>query len=236
MMRGDPAHETIWLNEDSLWSGHPIHYDCQDAADWYQEACTLVRAGRFSEAEAILEQHHTGSPTQCYLPLAQIEMNFEGEDGEGWRRLDLSTGLHTVSGKHCVRETFVSYPDQVLAMQVLGREPGSVCFSLQLVPALDAMVTMTGDRIAIRGNAPVVDYVYGKSQDQAGTPRYGVSDADKGMGFYAEVRLTVKGGRVDRRGGGLTVTGADSAVILFAARTSFNGWNKHPVLEGKPYM
>ena len=236
MLRGDPAHETVWLNEDSLWSGHPIRYDCDNAPEWYARAQALVREGRLTEAQAILEQHHTGSPTQCYLPLAQLELTFEGEDGEGTRMLDLSTGLHTVSGRHCVRECFVSYPDQVMAMEISGCEPGSVCFTLQLVPALDATVTLREDRISIRGNAPVVDYVYGKPQHEAGTVRYGEKDEDKGMGYYAEVRLTLRGGRAERRGGGIMVSGADSAVLLFDARTSFNGWNRHPVLEGRPFV
>ena len=56
------------------------------------------------------------------------------------------------------------------------------------------------------------------------------------MGFFAELRVRIEGGRVVQQGGSLRVQGADAATLLFNARTSFNGWNRHPVLEGKPYV
>ena len=49
-------------------------------------------------------------------------------------------------------------------------------------------------------------------------------------------RVLCQGGKVTQRGGRIEVEGADSATILLAVRTSFNGWNKHPVLEGKEYI
>ena len=56
------------------------------------------------------------------------------------------------------------------------------------------------------------------------------------MGFFAELRVIAEGGRVVQQGGSLRVQGADAATLLFNARTSFNGWNRHPVLEGRPYV
>ena len=34
----------------------------------------------------------------------------------------------------------------------------------------------------------------------------------------------------------MRVENASYATLLFDARTSFSGWDKHPVLEGKPYV
>ena len=234
MVRGGAAHETLWLNEDTLWSGYPMVWDCDDAPYWYDRARELVAEGKPAEAQQLLEQHHTGAPTQCYLPLGQIDMDFPEEDGEVLRQLDLRTGLHTVTTKRFTRICFVSHPDQVLAMRVEGRKPGDVSFSVCLSPALNAAVCLENDRATVSGYAPVVDYVYGKPQHEAGTMRYGDTDETRGMAYYAQLRLRATGGRIDRRGSGLQVVGADSAELYFDARTSFNGWDHHPVLEGKP--
>lgn len=54
MVKGDPQHEVLWLNEDSLWSGYPRYWGCDDARQWYDQACSLVSEGKYAEAQAVL--------------------------------------------------------------------------------------------------------------------------------------------------------------------------------------
>lgn len=242
MVFGDAAHERICLNEDTLWSGFPTYYRRPGQKEVYKKAQALVMQRRFKEAQHELEQNFTGLWSQVYLPFGDIELEMLHADAPEnmTRALDMQTGLHTVAydaGRlHLERETFVSFPDQVLAMQLSCSEPGSLSFRVRLAPALRATLLLEETYAAAQGNCPVYCWHYDTPQNPRGMMEYGQEEAEMGMGFYGEMRVLPKGGRMQRQGGSLLVTGADSAVILLNIRTSFNGWDHHPVLEGKPFV
>ena len=76
--------------------------------------------------------------------------------------------------------------------------------------------------------------MFGAKNEERGAIAYDACDAERGIGYYAEARAVAEGGKTVRRGG-VRVLKADIATLYFNVRTSFNGWDKHPVLEGKPY-
>ncbi len=241
MVYGGARQECICLNEDTLWSGYPMFHDNPEAAESFLKARELAMKGRYAEAQEEIEQHFEALWSQVYLALGDIGITMEhAGDVEHFRRsLDLSTGVHLVEyeadGARFARETFVSEPDQALAMRLTSDRAGALSFSVNLCPALDARVSLTDGSASIEGNCPSYVWHYGEPQDPRGKIVYGDTDETKGMGYYAELRIIPEGGTVKRQGGGIRVKNADSVTILFNARTSFNGWNRHPVLEGKEY-
>ena len=242
MVYGGATEERISLNEDTLWSGYPRFYEEQEAAEAYCRARALSLEGMYAQAQQELETHFTSLWSQVYLALGDllIHMDNAGECEDYARTLDIRSGLHTVEfnscGIHYRREMFVSEPDQVMAIAFTSDRPGSVAFSAALSPALDARVSMTGNTISFRGNCPSCEWKYGTFAFADKFTEYSDEPAKQGMGFYAKITIHTQGGTVQRRGGMLHVNGADSAVLYFDARTSFNGWDKHPVLEGRPYV
>ncbi|MBQ8953112.1 MAG: glycoside hydrolase family 95 protein, partial [Clostridia bacterium] len=242
MVYGGAAHERVCLNEDTLWSGYPMFYDNPEAAASYRRARALALHGKNAEAQEELEQRFEALWSQAYLALGDIGLSMEhaGPAKEHRRALDIATGLHRVEyeadGARFTRETFVSAPDQALVMRLTADRAGALSFHVTLNPALDAAISLTDDSAAISGHCPTYVWHYGDPQEPRGKIVYGDTDETRGMGYYAEMRLLLEGGSAKRQGGGIRVTGADSVTILFDARTSFNGWNKHPVLEGRPYV
>ena len=242
MVFGGARQERICLNEDTLWSGYPSFYDNDGAAAAFREARELVMQGKNAEAQQVLEQRGEGLWSQVYLALGEIglQMEHEGEITEYRRELDIGQALHAVSyeadGVGFRRETYISAPAQVLVMRLTATRNKALSFFVSLNPALNAAVSMLDDRICMEGNCPVYEWHYGDPQNPRGKIVYGTDDAHKGMGFYGELRLLLAGGSAARECGGIRVSGADSVTLLFDARTSYNGWNKHPVLEGKKYI
>ena len=241
MVYGGAYTEKLSLNEDTLWSGIPSYYEHPGAPEAYREAQNLAKEGRLDEAERLLQEKFTNYWSQVYLALGDLTLNFyyDGEVSGYSRSLDMSNGLHTVKyqagGVRYARETFISEPDQVLVMRITADQPQKLSFDLKLSPALKAEVDIDGNRMSFKGNAPRYDWVWGKAQDPRGKLVYGETDETKGVGFYAEARLVTDGG-MRQAGGSLEIRKATTATLYFDARTSYNGWNHHPVTDGKPYV
>ncbi len=238
MVYGGALHEKLSLNEDTLWSGYPAYYRQPEAVEAYHTAQALVREGQFKEAEALLQEKFTNYWSQMYLALGDLNVNFlHGDTVTGYsRQLDLSTGMHRVEyeadGVQYVRETWISEPDQVLVMHIQADKTGAVSFDVTLDAALKAETEIGADRISFRGHAPRYAWVWGEGQDPEGKMVYGETEETKGMGFFAQVRVRTDG-KIHQASGALQVQKAAEATLYFDARTSFNGWNRHPVTEGK---
>ena len=232
MVYGGAADERICLNEDSLWSGKPSFYERPGSQEAFARAQALVREHKLAEAQRELEQNFTGLWSQVYLALGEIDLAMRHVEStqNHTRALDLSTGVHFR------REALVSQPDQVLAVHLTADQPNALTFDVRLSPALNAFSEMSESSLDFYGHCPSYVWRYGEPQVPHGKMVYGENDADKGMGYFAELRVLTEGGSVVQQCGGLRVEGANAATLLFNARTSFNGWKRHPVLEGRPYV
>lgn len=242
MVYGGALNERISLNEDTLWSGYPTYYNNPDAFAAYKEAQKLVKQGEYEKAQRLIEKKFTAKWSQLYLPLGDMHLLMEdrGEVAGYSRLLDMSTGVHRVeyemNGAKYVREMFISQPDQVMAIRLTCDRPASITFEVNLAPSLNAFTSIMPKEISIQGNCPSCEWEYEEDFDANRFMVYADDDARKGMGYYACMRVLPEGGSVNRMGGGIAVLNADSVTILFDVRTSFNGWDKHPVLEGREYI
>lgn len=236
MVFGGVKEEKLCLNEDTLWSGKPIYYENPTAKAAVEEARRLTKEGRYTEAQKLLEKDYTNLWSQKYMPLGDLVLTFEaaGEAEDYSRELDLGRAVHTVryrqNGVSYVRETFVSFPDKVLVTRLSADKP-ALSFTAHLAPAMPAEQSAC----EFTGNAPVFVYTMGKYCDPD-TITYGETDETKGLGYICRMQVKAENGTVSEQDGGIRVENATSALIVLSAATSFNGWDKHPVLEGKPYL
>ena len=130
------------------------------------------------------------------------------------RDLHLDTAVSTVSftsgGVDYQREYFASYPDRIIAARLTASEGGKLSFDAVLESAQNGAVTAEGDTITLTGT------VMGLEGKKGATP-----DANS-MRYAAQVRVIPEGGAVSANAdGSLTVTGADSVVLLLTAATDY---------------
>lgn len=239
MVFGGPRSERLALNEDTLWSGGPGRWNNPEAKRWLPKVREAVFAGRYAEADA-LSKKMQGPYNQSYLPLGDLLVEFElaGDVQEYRRELDLDRAVATTRFRagdvlH-TREAFVSFPDQVIALRVSADRPGSVSFTARLSSLLRHASSAEGtDAVALRGRAPShVDPSYlGATREPV---RYDEGPGAEGMRFTAIARAILRGGEARTTPDGrLEVRGADEALLLVSAATSFDGFDRSPAREGK---
>ena len=238
MVYGGARLERLSLNEDSLWSGAPGVYERDEAPKYWAEARELTAQGKYAQAQEMLETHCTGLWSQLYLALGEADIAFShaGEISGYSRELDMSRGVHTVSytaeGVCFTRESFVSFPDQVIVYRVTADKPGKITADISLRNALDAVCRTRGGYIEFEGNCPCVKWTKGEGQGNGGRREYSSAPDAQGMRFYCRLGVKRRGGRMEAAGAGLRVINADELTLVIGARTSYNGWDKHPVTQG----
>ena len=97
MVFGGVPQERIALNEGTFWSGRPHDYNNPEAHQYFGQIRDLVFAGKFQEAEKLVDEHFFGVPAaqQAYQPLGDLLLSFDGERAatDYRRELDLQTGI-----------------------------------------------------------------------------------------------------------------------------------------------
>jgi hypothetical protein len=94
---GGVAHKRIALNESTFWSGRPHDYNDPEALKYFPRIRDLVFAGKFRQAEKMVDEHFYGVPAaqQAYQSMGDLMLSFErtGEAVDYRRELDIQTGI-----------------------------------------------------------------------------------------------------------------------------------------------
>ncbi|MGG1553407.1 glycoside hydrolase family 95 protein [Paenibacillus ferrarius] len=238
MVYGGAMQERIQLNEDTLWSGQPINPkdpNEKGGAEYLEEVRRLVFAGNYPEAQDIIEKHMLGQWSESYQSMGELRLEMEGnfEIADFRRELDLRDAVcrtsFTVNGARYLREVFVSAVDQVMVVRITADSPSKVTLLASLDSPLNHGIHKGDrDRIVMNGQAPShVEPFHVKSENPV------IYEEDKGIRFEAQLLALPEGGSVEVHGNRLWVRRADAVTFLLAAATSFNGFDKDPVRNGK---
>ncbi|VGO19732.1 glycoside hydrolase family 95 protein [Pontiella sulfatireligans] len=142
--------------------------------------------------------------------FAEVYIDFDHTKTSSYtRELDLNKGISTVNyeqgGVKYSREYFTSYPDKVMAIRLSASKAGTLSFTLRpTIPFLgtgkSGSVSAKGDTITLSG---VMSYFNIK--------------------FEGQFKVIPKGGKMKASSGNdtITVSNADSAVILIAVGTNY---------------
>lgn len=234
MVYGGIKREQIALNEDTLWSGTKRDGEREEPLRYLEESRRLIFAGRYSDAQAIIEEHMLGPAGNAFQAMGDLEIVMSHPSSvEDYRReLDLRTGLfrteYVSGGVSIQREVFASAVDQVMAVRFEADRPGAIGLEAALTSRLNYSVGKFGiDRIILTGAAPsLLDHEKEQSEDTV------VYEENKGIQFQVHLQAILEGGNVETHGGRLVVKGADAVTLLLTAATSFNGFDHDPALEG----
>ena len=241
MVFGGICEERIALNEDTLWSGYPQNKNNPQAAKFFPHARELAYEGKYGELTEYVEAHMLGDYTESYLPLGDIHLlfpQFADKAVEAYcRDLNLNDAVsHTqfrIGDVTYSREAFVSHPDQVLVMRFCANQNGQIAFRVSMSSVLKSEIRVQGNQLILEGICPShVEPSYLWSENPV---IYEEEPKKKGIQFRGILELRTTGGCVSCEEDALVVRDADEAIMMFAVRTSFHGYNKSPYLEGREY-
>jgi alpha-L-fucosidase 2 len=216
MVYGGVARERLSLNDDTLWAGGPYDPVSPEAKDALPEARRLVFAGEFEKAQRLAGEKVMARPLRqmMYQPVGSLLLDIPGESGDATdyrRELDIRNAVSRVSYVRAgsvrhTREAFVTPVDDVVVLRLSADRPGQVAFTASFSsPMPEAAARSEG------GNTVVLS---GRGGEARGVPG--------ALRFEARLRVRAAGGTVTAGGDGtITVTGADSAVLLIAVATSY---------------
>ena len=217
LVYGGTDDNIIYLNDITLWTGKPVDRNLDaDAHKWIPD----IRKALFNEDYALadsLQLHVQGPNSQHFQPLGTLHIKDLGlgEVSNYHRSLNLDSAIikdcYLRDGKAIEREYFASNPDKLIAIRLRGNINCRIALTAQVphkVKAIPTQLTMTGHA--------------------TGSPQESI---------HFCTMLNVKtDGEVSAADSSLTITNAKEAIIYIVNETSFNGFDKHPVNEGAPYL
>ena len=192
MVYGNPASEQIQLNEETIWAGRPNNNANPEAREWIPKIRQLVFEGKYREAQDMCTAHVKSATNQGmpYQPFGDLRISFPGHGryDNYCRELSLDSARtivrYSVDGVNYTRETFASFPDQVIVTHITADRPGSVTFNASLTsPHPDVMIASEGDEITLSGISSNHEGLKGKVE------------------FQGRVTAVPKGGRMTSRDG-----------------------------------
>ena len=79
MIAGSPDQETIWLNEDSIWSGKPLNRINPDAKKYLPYIREMIRQGNIANAESLSLKALAGTPNseRAYQSAGELYIKFK---------------------------------------------------------------------------------------------------------------------------------------------------------------
>ena len=209
----------IQLNDITLWTGKPVDRNLdKDAHQWIPK----IREALFNEDYQLadsLQLHVEGPNSQFYQPLGNIYLIDEnkGAVSNYARILQLDDALvnerYMRGGKSLTREYFASHPDKLIAIRLRGED--DINCKIVMTAQVPHAVKAAGNQLTQTGHA-------------TGDPQESI--------HFCTILQVKTDGQVVAADSSLTIRGAKEAVIYIVNETSFNGFDKHPVREGAPYL
>lgn len=173
MVFGDPAHEQFQLNEETVWGGSPHNNTNPKAKDALPRIRQLIFEGRNAEAQAlcgpsICSPSANGMP---YQTVGSLRLDFDGVDtySDYYRELDIEKAValtrFTAGGVTYVRESYTSFPEQLLVIRLTASQKKSISFTARYTTPykedIERLVT-TRKELQLNGQANDHEGIQGK--------------------------------------------------------------------------
>jgi alpha-L-fucosidase 2 len=138
-----------------------------------------------------------------YQPFGDVFIDFFGLDSVNYtRELDINSSIHQLqfTSKNVIytRESFASYPDQLLVFRFTANKKGMISGKIKLTDAHRASILVEGNKITATGKIP-----------------------ENQMEYESQIQIKHIGGKLVSDTTGIELTNADELIILLSAGTSF---------------
>ena len=234
MVYGGISKDRISLNEATLWAGYPVDANMNPEAKKY---LPLVRealfAGEYKKADS-LTKFIQGKFSASYAPLGNLWMNFNVKEANQYSRtLDLRGGLVNVSfasdETSYSREYFVSHPDQLMFVKLSSKGKNKMNVELTMNSLLRYKLVPGGKGLAMNGIAPSL----AEPSYRGNMPNAVQYDSANAMRYAGMVKILSNNGKQINTDSSIQISEASEILLAISLATSFNGFDKHPVKEGK---
>jgi alpha-L-fucosidase 2 len=212
MISGCVKMETVYLDEESLWSGHPTDNNRHGASKHIKTVRELIFSGQYEKAKQLAEEKLTGGYKNfgTHLRAGTMEFVFLHKDVQQssyHRELDLSEAVSKVSykadGVNYERTAFASYPDKVMVLTFSADRPSSVNMNIELQSDRDSPEYSTDTNgLKLRAKCP------------AG-----------GVSFEIYAHVVTDGGSKVVENNKLKIRNSDQVKVLLDVNSSFRGEN-----------
>ena len=135
---------------------------------------------------------------------------------------------YEIDGVKYSREYFISYPDQVMVIKLTANKKGALNFSVRFDSQLKYSATVTDNLLQVSGRAPAH-----AEPNYRNVPNPVIFDENKGTRFSALMKIKSTDGKLSTNASSVQLSGGTEALVLVSIATSFNGFDKDPVAEGK---
>ena len=212
MVFGGVEQEKLQLNEESVWAGPPIPENRVGAYKSVEEARKLIFQGDYLEANKLVQDDVMGPriAPRSYQTLGDLILNFElqGNPLNYKRELDINNAISkttfTIDDVNYTREYFSSAIDDAIVVVLTADQPKSISLELEMQRKADFEVANIGrNRLKMWGQA---------------------SQKGKHLGVKYETQIMAlpKGGGIKSGNGTITISNANSVVLLISAATDYN--------------
>ena len=222
LVYGGANNDSIQLNDITLWTGVPVNPDeGGEAYKWIPKIREALFKEDYKTADSL--QHYVqGHNSEFYQPLGMINIIDcnQGEFTDYYRELSLDKSLATVqfkrNGIQYTKEYFASHPDKMIAIKLSASQKRAINSDIFLTSLIPHQVK------ASRGQITMTGHVLG---DEANCTHY-----------CAMLQVKNTDGQVWADDSVLHLKDVSEAIIYLVNETSYNGFDKHPVKEGAPYI
>lgn len=222
LVYGNPAEDIIYLNDLTFWTGKPVDPDLDvDAHQWLPKVREALFAENYKLADS-LQLRIQGPNSQYYQPVGTLRIRDIDtvRCANYYRELDLDSALVKIhydkGGIHYTREYFASHPDKLIAIRIRADKAAGINADLSLTAQVPHSVKASGNQLTLTGHA--------------------IGDPKESIHYCSVIRVFHQGGTVSAADSTLSLRGVSEVTIYYVNETSFNGYDKHPVTEGAPYL
>ena len=236
---GGVKKDKISFNDITLWTGEPESENSSpDAFNVIPEIRALLDNEDYQGADKA-QYKVQGHYSENYQPLGTLTIEYLDDtagisDYHRWLDIGNATARtqYLKDGKLFTSDYFASAPDSVIVIRLKSENKEGIHASLSFDSPLPHSSQVADNEISVEGYAAYHSFpVYYKAEDKH---RY---DPERGIHFKTLVRVLSVDGSVRNRysDSRIEIDGSTEVLILVANVTSFNGFDKDPVKEGRNY-
>ena len=222
LIYGGANNDSIYLNDITLWTGKPVNREeGGDAYKWIPKIRETLFKEDYKAADS-LQLHVQGHNSEYYQPLAIINIKDanKGQFSNYKRELSLDNAMaalsYTREGIKYQREYFASHPDKMIAIRLTASQKKAINCDISLTSLIPHQVKASNKQLTITGHA------MGKPENSTH--------------FCSILSIKNQDGTITADDSTLHLQDVSEAVIYLVNETSYNGFDKHPVKEGAPYI
>lgn len=222
LVYGGVNNDSIYLNDITLWTGTPVDpNEGGDAHKWIPKIREALFREDYKTADSL--QHYVqGHNSEFYQPLGMLtikDLN-HGQASQYERQLSIDSSLATLSyvreGIKYSREYFASHPDKVIAIKLSASLKESINCDLTLTSLIPHKTKASGQQLTMTGHV--------------------LGEEENSTHFCTILQAKNIDGQITASDSTLHLSGVTEAVIYLVNESSYNGFDKHPVKEGAPYI